>query len=177
MNLRSLPVLLVAATLVLGCKSGDSTASAASASPKSPSDTAASEATKPSSDAPATSGNSVVGSWTHDDKDLEGTTIEFKGDGTIAIAGTNPKGTTLEASETYALDGDKMTVKPTSMKLTAAANADEKTKKDVDETNRSLTPEAYKNIPPDVETVKWIDKDTFTTTGASGKVVTFKRKA
>jgi len=112
---------------------------------------------------------------------MKDTTVEFKSDGTLTLAGTDPSGMKASATATYKMDGNKMTMKVTSLKEIAPDGADEKTKKSVEDANKTLTDEALKKMPEDVSTITWKNKDSFTTTNATGpnkgKVTTFTRKS
>jgi len=175
---------MILAALVVGCKSGDSSASTTPDTSK-PADATATDTTKPAdttadaSKTGASGGNSVVGSWTTDDKTMTDQNVEFKEDGTVSGTATlsEPKGATIELGMTYKIDGDTMTEKPVSMKMTAPPDADEATKKAIDQQNKLATPEAAAKQPEQVDTIKWVDKDTFTLTGKDGKATTFKRKS
>ncbi len=107
-------------------------------------------------------------------------TVEFKADGTASMSGTSstpPKGAKVEATESYKLEGTKLTVHPLSLKATAPDSADAATKKQVDDINKSS--EAFiKAAKDDVDTIEWKDKDTFIDkSSSSGKTTTFTRKS
>lgn len=168
MQIKIVPFLFLAA-FIAGCNSGGGAAA-------DKGNTAPATATGPSSAAPASttpsSGNSVVGTWTNDDKNLPNSTVEFKDDGTFTLHADIPNiKAAADVSATYKINGDKMTETTTSAKITAAADADAKTKEEVDNMNKTM-----KQNPPETDTISWKDKDTFTLTDASGKAVTFKRK-
>lgn len=183
--IRKLTPFILLALFAVGCKSGDQTAADNSAT--------TTPATTPAATTPATtadnSQNSVVGTWTNDDKEeITDALVEFKADGTMTMSGTtvNPKGAKIDATGTWKLDKDKLTVNPTSMKITAPEGADEATKKQIEEGNKAASaPDAFKGAGS-TDTIAWKDKDTFTLTSEKvdpatkekkPKVVTFTRKA
>ncbi len=183
MKLCLTSIFLVLALLIAGCK-GDSSAT----TDKSTSTTTASTAdsSKPAdstttgtADDASKGGNSIVGSWTTDDKEMGDQDIEFKDDGTASMSGTltSMKNAKAEATMTYKIDGDKMTEKMTSEKLTAAADSDATTKKSIDAANAQATPDALAKQPEQEDTIKWLGKDSFSLTGKDGKVTTFTRKS
>jgi uncharacterized protein (TIGR03066 family) len=176
MRLRSAPILIIFAVLAIGCKSGDTTA--ANGTPAAP---AKGGDVTPAAPAPATGENTVVGTWTNDSKDLTDSVVEFKDDGTVAVSGSpaGAKGVKVDGTGTYKVDGDKFTMQMTGEKMTAPADADAKTKSEVEEGNKAATPENMAKTPPDTDAIAWKDKDTFTLTSdkADKKVVTFTRKS
>lgn len=161
MKLRFGFIVPVLALLIVGCNSSSDGASA-SAAPKN------AEASKPDSGAAAApAGNTVVGTWTTDNPDMKDATVEFKDDGSLMITGEAPSGDPkvgpigMEADATYKIDGDKFTMHPTGMKLTAPANADDKMKAAIDAQN-AKAPEDVKKQKDQTGTITWKDKDTFT---------------
>jgi uncharacterized protein (TIGR03066 family) len=195
MKICTISFLVLVAALMVGCKSGgaaadDSTKPTADATTGS---TAGGDAaTKDSSsvdkapDASAdktadstANGGSIVGNWDNDDKSapIKDKNIEFKDDGSMSITGKiDPEDTGLEMDGTYKIEGDKLTLHSTAMKLTPSDTASADTKKSIDEQNAKSADEAAKH-KDDVATIKWSGKDSFVMTGASGKPVTFTRKA
>ncbi len=168
--------------MIVGCKPADN----ATATP-APDSTAAK--TPDASAAPATtsdnSTNSVVGTWTVEgNPEMDNGVAEFKDDGTTTMSGDIkgkdvPKGIQMSATAEYKIDGNKMTITPKDLKMTAAPDADEAAKKFVEEQMKTITPEAIAKIPKDEDTIEWKDKDTFVTTNAKDKTkppTTFKRK-
>lgn len=184
MKLSFASIFLVLALFIAGCK-GDSSATTDKDSTTTTTAASNADTTKPS-DSTTTSAsadntegaNSVVGTWTTDDKEMNDQTAEFKDDGTITVSGTlkEPKDAKVEGTMTYKIDGDKMTEKVTSMKMTAGPDADAATKKQIDDQNAQATPDALAKGPEQSDTIKWLNKDSFTLTSKDGKVTTFTRK-
>jgi hypothetical protein len=187
MKTRTLWILLVLTALVAaGCKSGDSASTDTTTTSKT--DTTATDTTKPAdsttdaakTDDSKSADNSVVGTWTMDDENTPGATAEFKEDGTEDISGvaaTGPKGATIDSTTKYKVEGDKLTLTPTSMKATAPDGATDDVKKIVDQINSTATPENLSKLTYTVD-LKWTDKDHFTLTNEqTKKVVTYTRKS
>jgi hypothetical protein len=189
MKLRSASIFLVLALFIVGCKSGDSASttdnSSSTAGGTTTGDTAktadAGGTTGATADDASKDTNSVVGTWTTDAKDMTDQNVEFKDDGTATMSGTlvGVKGVTAEGAMTYKIDGDKMTEKMTSEKLTAGDDADAKTKDMVEKQNAQATPENIAKQPEQGDTIKWNGKDSFTLTSTDkdAKVTTFTRKS
>lgn len=178
MKFRSLFILSIVAALAIGCKSGDTTASTSPDSTKPSADATTPDSTKSadSSTADTSSANSVVGTWTNDNKGMKDGVIEFKDDGTMSINGTVAEtGWTTDIEGTYKLEGDKITLHTTGQKFTAPEGADAAAKKAVDDANKQ-SEDAIAKMPADTASVKFTDKDTFVMTGSNGTPVTFKRK-
>ncbi|HEY3780499.1 MAG TPA: hypothetical protein VGL56_05405 [Fimbriimonadaceae bacterium] len=186
MKLRHLTIF-IAALLVVGCKPADSTSTTTSTTAPSATTTDSTAAKAPdagttSSTTADNSANSIVGTWTVDDPDVTNGVCEFKDDGTTTMSGEikDPKGVEMTAMATYKLDGTKLTITPKDMKMTATADADDKSKKFVEAQEKAMTPDAISKMPAEEDTITWTDKDTFTTTNdkdKSKKPTTFKRKA
>jgi hypothetical protein len=180
MTLRYLP-LFIAAVVLVGCKPADKAADSSTTPPAATADSTPATAPDTSAAPAATTADeskgSIVGTWLTEAKDA-GPTFEFKDDKSFTITGTaGVKGATIAAGGTYDIAGDKMTVKFTEMKMVAASDADPNTKKMVDGANKDEAKalEAANKDPE--QTFKMVNKDTFTTTGKTGKVTTFTRKA
>ncbi|HEY3780500.1 MAG TPA: hypothetical protein VGL56_05410 [Fimbriimonadaceae bacterium] len=171
--------LFIAAVALVGCKPADKSADSGT----SPS-AATTGATADNGSAPAASADdskgSLVGTWTVDDPETNDGVAEFKDDGTLSITGQpkEMKNVDIAESATYKMEGDKMTKKVTDLKMTPTADADDKTKKDVEEDMKALTPDEIAKQDPEVDTIAWKGKDSFTVTNdKTKKAMTFTRKS
>lgn len=107
---------------------------------------------------------SIVGTWTTSDPGTGGQ-IEFKANGAVVIGGVTPTKLelppyTTEVSFSYRLDGDMLTIRPATMKVTVPEGASDAIKKAAQRMN-TMTSQALTKASMPATRVKWIDKNTF----------------